>query len=76
MGLNTSTGFGQLDELQDRVVGGIGFIASIRMPTISDIGGPVFPKVLCRVSGLVGGDNVEIRVPIIIVVGQRVDVQC
>lgn len=45
------------------------------MPTISDIGGSVFPKILCWVGGLVGGDDIEFRVLVKVVVGQRVNVQ-
>lgn len=45
------------------------------MPTISDIRGPVLPKVLCWIGGLICGDHVELRVFIKVVVGQRVNVQ-
>ena len=76
MGLYTSASFGQFDELQDRVVGGIRLIASICMPGISNVRGSIFPKVLSGVRGFVGGDDVDVRVLISIEVGQRVNVQC
>ena len=71
----TSAGLGQFDELQDRVVRGIRLVASIRMPSVPDVRRPVFPQVLCGIGGLVGGDDVDIRVLVRIEVGQRVDVQ-
>ena len=67
--------FGHFDELQDRVIGRIRLIAGICVPTISDIRGPVLPKVLCWVGGLICGDHVELRVFIKVIVGQRVNVQ-
>lgn len=74
-GVRTSTGLGSLDNLQNRVVGWIRLVASIRMPGVSDVGRSVLPQVLGRIRGLISGDNVEFRVLIQVVLGQRVDVQ-
>lgn len=72
----TPANLGQFDELQDRIVGRVGLIASIAMPSISNVRRSVFPKVLGRFLGLVGGDDVDIRVLVSIEMGQRVNVQC
>ena len=73
--MRTSTGLGTLDNLQNRVVGWIRLIASIRMPGVSDVGGSVLPQVLGRIHGFIGADNVEFLVLVQVVLGQRVDVQ-
>lgn len=73
--MSTSASLWELDELQDRVVGGIRLVASIRMPGVSDVGWSIFPQVLGRIRSLVGGDHIEFRVLVQVVFGQRMDVQ-
>lgn len=74
--LHTSARLRHLNKLQDGVICGIWLIASVCMPTSSDICRPVFPKVLCRARCLVRGDDIDVRVLFGIVLGERVNVQC
>lgn len=49
-------------------------IASIRVPTVSDIGGAIFPEILSRTLSFISCDNIELRVFIEVIVGQWVNV--
>ena len=69
----TASRLGQLCQFQDRVVRGVGLVASIGVPRIPDVGRSVLPEVFGRVGRFVCRDDVDVQILVLVEVGEGMD---
>ena len=70
----TTSRLGQLCQFQDRVVRGVGLVASIGVPRIPDVGRSVLPEVFGRVGRFVCCDDVDVQILVLVEVGEGMNV--